>query len=211
MFPSQACLRQPTICRVLLLPTALAVPLVFALPECAQEVKVPAQVEKDLGKRTIAILSGATRVEVFRLGKQPLPKPKDNTIGLDGLQWPIKATGKEQGAAFAAKVRAFLFDEATRKPSGAGGARGWVAFRLWKDKESVTVVVDFEGMHLYIVTRDAEGKQIRTALGGFLFDAKGGIDKGGLFARIKALAREAFPNDTEIRALKKPEVEPLGP
>src|SRR5262245_27688984 len=113
--------------------------------------KVPEAVKKHLGKETVAILSGATRVEVFRLAKQLARKATPKTVGADSLQWPVTATGKERGKKFAARVRSLLFDEATRQSSGASGVRGWVAFRLWKNKESVTVVVDFEGYQLLIV------------------------------------------------------------
>lgn len=167
-----------------------------------EAVKVPEEVVKHLGERTVAILSGANRAEAFRLEKQPVAKAGKDTIGLDGLQWTIKSTNNKLDAKFAARVRALLFDESTTIPSGAGGARGWVAFRLWKEKESVTLVVDFEGYHLYLVTRDAEGKQIHTATGGFLFNATTqDVDNGVLFARIKALAVEAFPKDADIKAL----------
>ena len=127
--------------------------------------------------------------------------------GADTLQFAITATSKEKDEKFAAKVRAFLFDEATRTHSGAGGFRGDVAFRLSKEKESVTVIVDFEGSQFLFVTRDAEGVQTGCSYGGFLFDKKGNFDKGGLIASIKALAVEAFPDDAAIKALKKVEVD----
>ena len=178
-------------------------PNVRAEHKSPKEIKVPAKVEEDLGKEAIAILSGATKVEVFRLEKKILAKPGKNTIGADTLQFAITATGKEKDDKFAAKVRAFLFDEATRTPSGAGGFRGDVAFRLTKEKESVTVIVDFEGSQFMVVPRDGEGMQTSIIYGGFLFDKKGNFDKGGLFARVKALAVEAFPDDAAIKALKR--------
>jgi hypothetical protein len=167
-----------------------------------KQAKVPEKVVKHLGKKAVAILSGATKVETFRLQKEQVAKGGKDTIGFDGQQWPIKAKGKELDAKFAAEVRDLLFDEATCQFSGAGGARGWVAFRLWKEKESVTVVIDFEGHHLYLATRDAEGKQVGDqVVGGFLFDAKGDFDKGVLFGRVKALALKAFPDDAALKAL----------
>jgi hypothetical protein len=175
-----------------------------------EPVKVPAKVEKDLGARTVAILAGATKVETFRLEKWPKADPAGPAVGADKLLFPVTATGKEQGEAFAAKVRAVLFDEATRTPSGASGVRGDVAFRLHKGGETVTVVVDFEGSSLLVVTRDAAGKQAHVAFGGFLFDAAGDFDRGELFARVHGLATEAFPDDAALRALKKVEVVPLG-
>jgi hypothetical protein len=182
-----------------------------ARDESPDPIKVPEKVKKDLGERTIAILSGATRVEVFRLAKWSAKKPKPPSIGADKIQFPITATGKEKGKEFAAKVRALLFDEVTRTPSGASGLRGDVGFRLWKGKESVTVVVDFEGSQFLIVTRDAANTQDHVAFGGFLFNAKGEFDNGGLFARVKALAVEAFPDDKALKALKKVEVEFVDP
>jgi hypothetical protein len=182
-----------------------------ARDESPEPAKIPEKVKKELGERTIAILSGATRVEVFRLAKWPAPKPKPPSVGSDKLLFSVTATGKEKGKAFAAKVRAVLFDEATRTLSGASGLRGDVAFRLWKGKESVTVVVDFEGSQFFVVARDAGGKETHLAFGGFLFNAKGEFDNGGLFARVKALAVEAFPDDKAIRALKKVEVDFVDP
>ena len=41
--------------------------------------KVPEPIVKGLGKRTVAILSGATKVETFWLESQALPKAKDQT------------------------------------------------------------------------------------------------------------------------------------
>jgi hypothetical protein len=172
-----------------------------ATPADEPEVKVPAAVRNALGEKAVAILSGATKVEAFRLEKQPAATPGKDTIGMDGLQWRIKARGKDPGAGFAARVRDLLLDEAAVQPSGAGGARGWVALRLWKGKESVTVVIDFEGRHLYVTTRDGENKQVKAALGGFLLGAKGELDDGTLFGRVRALALEAFPEDAEIKAL----------
>lgn len=197
--------------RILTLPPVLlaaaavgtAGPVARAQDAPPASVKASEKVVKHLGERTVAVLAGATKVEAFRLEKQPAATPGKDTVGVDGLQWPVTARGKELGAGFAAKVRDLLFDEATLQPSGAGGARGWVAFRLWRQKESVTVVVDFEGSHLYVATRDAAGKQTGTALGGFLFDAKGEFDDGTLFGRVKALALEAFPEDAGIKALKR--------
>jgi hypothetical protein len=194
-----------------LLASGRSQPSAWAQDKRPEAVKVPEKVKKDLGERAVAILSGATKVEVFRLEKWPGQKATPKTLGADKLQWTITATGKQKDKEFAAKVQALLFDEVTRTPSGASGFRGDVAFRLWKEKESVTVVVDFEGSQFLVVTRDAEGKQIKTAVGGFLFNAKGEFDKGDLFARVKALAVKAFPDDKEIRALKKVEIDFVDP
>lgn len=197
-------LRTPTALIVVLVVLSTGGPDARSEDKQPKEAKVPGKVMKHLGKATVAILAGATKVETFRLEKKGVAKAGKDTIGFDGLQWPIKATGKELDAKFAAKVRNLLFDEATCQFSGAGGARGWVAFRLWKEKESVTVVIDFEGSHLFVGTRDAKGKQVGdSVVGGFLLDAKGDFDNGVLFGRVKALALEAFPKDAAIKALER--------
>ena len=162
--------------------------------------EAPEKVVKHLGKEAVAILSGATKVETYRLEKKLLAKAGNDTIGFDGQHWAIASKGKDRDAKFAAEVRDLLFDEATCQFSGAGGARGWVAFRLWKDKESATLVIDFEGHHLYFAARDAEGKQIGDGVvGGFLLDAKGGFDEGVLFGHVLALALKAFPDDAALK------------
>jgi len=166
---------------------------------------VSERVKKDLGERTLDVLAGATRVEALRLDYAPrdakegiLPGQARNRE----QRWKITATGKEQGREFAAKVRAFVCDEATRTASNAGGYRGDVAFRLWKDGESVTVVVDLVGSWFLIVTRDADGKEVQAAVGGFLFNQKGEFDGGDLYGRARALAVEAFPEDATLGAFR---------
>lgn len=202
-------------CAISALVTALAVtgtsgPDARAQEKPPERVKVMAKVEKELGEKTIVILSGATKVETFRLEKRPTPNPAGKTIGADKFQFPVTETGKEQGKEFAAKVRAVVFNEVTRTLSGASGFRGDVAFRLHCGGETSTVVVDFEGSSFMIVTRDAAGKQVHVASGGFLFGPFGEFDRGPLFEQVKALAVEAFPDDAELRSLKRVEVAPLG-
>jgi hypothetical protein len=186
-------------------------PHITAQEKRPKAVKISEQVEKDLGEKTIAILSGATKVEVFRLEKQFVQKATPKTIGSDKMLWTITATGKEKDKEFAAKVRALLFDETTRTSSGVSGCRGDVAFRLWKEKESVTIIVDFDGFQFLVVARDAKGKELHVAWGGFLFNAKGEFDEGELFNRVKSLALEAFPDDKQLKALKKVEIDFVDP
>jgi hypothetical protein len=167
--------------------------------------KVPEKVKKAFGERTIDILSGATRVEVFQL-KAERVRETPATLGSNLFQWAIVATGKEKGAEFAARVRTFLLD-------GTAETFGWqpdlehadVAFRLWKEKESVTVILHFESGDFLVVARGADGKQIRAVGGNCAYTAKREFDKGGkIFARMKALAVEAFPGDEKVKALKPP-------
>jgi hypothetical protein len=176
-----------------------------ARPEGSKEAEASEKVKNKIGTRATEILSGATKVEVFRLDPKRVQVDPPKTIGDDRWQCKIVTTGKEQGKEFAAKVRALLFDEATTQPSGAGGPPVYtVAFRLWKDKESVTVLVDFSDHNLTTVTHNAEGKQTHSARGGFILNLNGHLDEeGALRARVVALALEAFPDDEDIKALKE--------
>ena len=66
-----------------LLGSETGAPNAWAQDKRPEAAKVPEQVVKDLGAGAVAILSGATKVEVFRLEKQPVAKPGKGTIGLD--------------------------------------------------------------------------------------------------------------------------------
>jgi hypothetical protein len=174
-----------------------------AAPKPAESMKAPEKVKKDLGEKTIAILNGATRVEAFRLNGLAKVPGTDALLAFDGQYWKISAAAKEKDSKFAARLREFLYDEGTRTLSGASGfPENAVAFRAWKGKESVTVLVDFKRFSFTVITRDAKGKQVKAASGGFLFSAKGKFDDGTLWSRIKGLAVEAFPDDKALRALK---------
>jgi hypothetical protein len=183
--------------------------------------KVSEKLKKHFGQKTIDILSGATKVEVFQLEKEKaVRKTTPKTIGTDDERWIITNTGKEKDKEFAGKVRQFLIDEPLRlidemiiKRWGAlgSGVRADVAFQLWKEKESVTVIVDYDQCYCLIITRDAEGKQTKINGVGFRYNAKDEYDDGTLFARAKSLAVEAFPDDKKIKSLKQPEEDYFPP
>jgi hypothetical protein len=191
---------------LILLVAATSEPSAPARDEPPGTLKVSEKVKKDFGARAIDILSGATRVEVFQLKAEPGRKAGPATLGSEQRQWTIGATGKEKGKDFVAKVRECLLDGKTE-------TIGWepeldradVALRLWKDKESVAVVIDFRSGHFTVVARDSAGLRIKVAGGSCIYNAKREFDeKGELFARVKALAVEAFPDDEKIKALKQP-------
>src|SRR5688500_8499603 len=63
------------------------------------------------GGRAVEVLSSADRGGVYRLGQ---PDPSGEAAGGDTLHgFPIIARGRDQGADFASRVRAILFDERT--------------------------------------------------------------------------------------------------
>jgi hypothetical protein len=74
-----------------------------------------------------------------------------------------------------------------------------VAFRLWKEKESVEVIICFHCANLKLTAKggkaDANDDDGIPKSGGF-----GGAE--GSYGRLAKLAKEAFPDDKHIQALK---------
>jgi hypothetical protein len=150
-----------------------------------------AEPKKGLPEAALKILSGATRVECFRID----PRTADTGEGKPGAKhidgYPITATAKEQGRDFADKLTAALKDEQSYGPAARCFFPG-VGFRAWKDKESVDVVICYMCSNFYVVAHDADGKEVaRTQLAGFQ----------GNWAAFVQLAKAAFPDDPAIQQL----------
>jgi hypothetical protein len=145
------------------------------------------KVKKHLGDELVKLLQGATRVEAFRIAPAAA-KPGEAKIA----DYPIKATAKEPKEGFAKRLAAALLDEkalfGTQKRCFLPG----VAFRLWKDKESVEVIVCFGCQNLRLIARDADGKEVKRVSGAF-----------GPGDALLKLAREAFPDDKELQEIKE--------
>lgn len=147
-----------------------------------------------LGDRTLAVLDGVTRAEVFRLKAERVAQPPGSAKVEGAGGFPILSTGKPRDARFAARVAAVLRDKGTYEFDRPKGCviRPGVAFRLWKGKESVDLILCFECNILVVDARDEAGKPVHRAIKDF---------DPGRPALVK-LAREAFPDDPEIRALR---------
>jgi hypothetical protein len=147
--------------------------------------------QKGLPEPALKILSGATRVECFRIDPRTADKGegKPSAKHIDG--YPFTATAKEQGRDFAGKLTAALKEEKSYGPPARCFFPG-VGFRAWKDKESVDVVICYMCSNFYAVARDADGKEVaRTQLTGF----------GGNWAAFVELAKAAFSDDPAIQKL----------
>jgi hypothetical protein len=168
------------------------------LPVCAEEKKedtVPSKKVKEiLGDKTIAILQGATRIEIFRIDPDSSRPGKDRIGG-----YVITATGKEKHKEFTAKLVEVLLADGTYFGRQAKCFDPGLAFRLWKDNESVEVVVCFHCTTLEVSAKDAKGRALddvdEKKSGGF-----GG--ETGSYAMLVKLAKDAFPDDKDIQALK---------
>jgi hypothetical protein len=152
------------------------------------------EVKERLGDKTIAILQGATRVEVFRIDPDESAKRAKRIGG-----YAITVTGKEQNKEFTGKLADVLLDDGTYVGDQAKCFEPGVAFRLWKDKESVEVVICFHCANLKLTAKGANGDALdggdSKKIGGF------GGDKGS-YGSLAKLAKEAFPDDKDIQALK---------
>lgn len=164
---------------------AAALALLTAAGRGDDKTKVSDKLQKQLGNEALAVLDGATRVEVFRI------KPRKEAAKEQIAGYPITAPGKEQGKEFAAELASVLKDDKTWFGTGARCFIPGVAFRVWKDKESVDVIICFGCSNFHLVARDAAGKEVRMTGGAF------GPTNGPLLK----LAKKAFPDDKEIQGI----------
>jgi hypothetical protein len=136
------------------------------------------------------VLKNATRVEVFRVSPRDTTDPKVNAIG----HYPILSTGKEQGQAFAARLADILLGGGVTQNQKKCGLQPGVAYRLWKDKQAVEVLVCFKCDVLWAHVVGETGEQPSSEYKDF----------DSVRAKLLALTKEAFPDDKEIQDL--PEV-----
>jgi hypothetical protein len=152
------------------------------------------EVKERLGDKTVAILQGATRVEVFRIDPDESAKGAKRIGG-----YAITAAGKGQDKAFTRKLADVLLEDGTYFGDQAKCFEPGVAFRLWKDTESIEVVVCFHCANLRLTAKGAKGEPLddggSAKIGGFAGDK-------GSYGHLAKLAKEAFPEDKDIQALK---------
>jgi hypothetical protein len=143
--------------------------------------------------RGIASLGGASRVEAFRIVDTAWhPRPQDPIGEMEG--YPITSIGQAQGSDFASGMATYLLDGKLYFYHPDCIDDPGVAFRLWKGKESVTLLVCYQCEYLEVIVRDGSGRPIHRA-GTFFRDFSGAPDL------MRRLAKEAFPDDREIQAL----------
>ena len=145
-----------------------------------------AKVEEYLGERVVSILMKTTRIEALRVD----PKAQQ--------EWS-KGPAKEVDTDSTAKLVAVLLNEDTYRWEGDSpiGLRcifePGVAYRFWKDKEVVSVLVCFKCSEVKFVSDNPEDK--------------GDPFRRAIYAKLRPeivqLTKQAFPNDKDIQALKE--------
>jgi hypothetical protein len=159
------------------------------------------QVRTFLSNEGVAVLQGATKVEVFRVdpGFPPKDRPDDPKADAPAGEkvgdYAVTAKGKDQGPEFAARLRAILFNDRTYLFDMAKGCifQPGVAFRVWNGKESMDVFLCFSCDELLILVKDESGAVVHLAQEDF----------DPMRAELVKLAREAFPDDPEIQGLQE--------
>jgi hypothetical protein len=149
--------------------------------------------KKRFGDQTVAVLSGATKVEVFRtdganyigLIKEKDIKPDENRMG----GFLVTAQGKDQGKEFAARLAKILFDERTYSDTRANCFWPGVAFRVWKEQEFIELLICFKCDNFYCGL-----PQERTMENASFWGSP-------LRPELVRMAKEAFPDDKEIQEL----------
>ena len=181
--------------RKLLLFCFLPIASVFAVLVTLGLVRFVQEPGREIGAKGTSILSNADRVETFRLDDGGYgDHVKAGTSGDVIADYPITAQGKTQGRDFAAKLARTVLDPRTfLGPSDTiCEINPGIAFRAWRGQECVEVIVCFHCQQMLITTRNAQGKETRSAYTQMI----------SMRAEFLALARQAFPNDKEIQGLK---------
>ena len=150
------------------------------------------KVTEFLGAPAIAILKAPDKVECFRIDPKGGKDGDENTIAGHA----ITARGAEQKAEFGSRIATVLFDEHTYNFESAKMCifSPGVAFRVWKDKDYVDVLLCFSCDEVEVITPAAKGTDAKPHVAHEDFDRARGA--------LKKLAQEAFPNDAEITKLK---------
>lgn len=103
----------------------------------------------------------------------------------------VISQGTDQAEAFAAELADILLDNRTYTDKRAACYWPGVAFRMWKDDQSVDVLICFICHNLYC------GRPVKIA------EENSSFAQSPAESRLIRLAKEAFPDDAEIQALKE--------
>ncbi len=181
--------------RVLCWLVAPAVLLTAGVAHAADEPEPSAKLKERLGSPTVAILQNVARIEVFRVQPKRPEKPAEKNVA----GYTIVATVGEPKKELAGKLAAVLLADKTYFGEQSRCFLPGIGFRLWTEKkESVDMVVCLTCTNLRLVSRDADGKEIKSVSGAF----------GPELQPLLKLIKEAFPDDKEIQNFGEEEKKP---
>jgi hypothetical protein len=146
---------------------------------------------RKLGDHTISILRGADHVETFRLDDTG----EGDWMGSKEIrQFPPTGRGRTQSRAFANRLSRLVLDPRTYAGPDDSTClfNPGVAYRAWRGRECVEVIVCFHCTEMVITTKDEQGHPTHAAHTQFAFTR----------AAFVALAKETFPSDKEIQSLQ---------
>jgi len=154
------------------------------------------RVKELLGPKVMAILSDADRVEVFRIDGYSQAGELRHKPGPRMGGFLVIGQGDDQGKEFARDLAAVLFKDQTYfdNPRDKCFWPG-VAYRVWKDKQRVDVLMCFLCDNVALTAKDDDPGKEKWAGGSFL-----GTSSRSLLVK---LAKRAFPDDPEIIELKE--------
>ena len=143
------------------------------------------------GDAVVAILKGATRVEIVRIQPQvELRKPVQRSFG----SFVVSATIEKGETEALAVGKAILEDAQKPPPEAANLFRPAIGFRLWKDKEYVNILLDVASHNLQVIGYDADGKVLKQTLN---------VARPATFNALLKLGQTAFPDDAALHWSRK--------
>jgi len=159
--------------------------------------------KEDFNQRKVAaaaIFEGATKVESFRMVPMHTHTSVKPIGRIDGFSY--SAVGLTKDHDFATRLGSIVLNpQAITRSSKLCAFNPTVGLRVWKNNQSVTVIICFHCAQLMILENDPEVPI--NNIGG----VKGRFRIGGLFDQFRpelvALAEEVFPNDPVIQSLKE--------
>lgn len=155
-----------------------------------------------VGDRGISVLRDATRVEAFRIADTDdldyaFGRHKDVRSDLGKIDgYTITSRGEEIGRGFAERLSGYLLEGKHYFISLDCLPDPGVAFRVWRGRESVSLIICYECDYLKVFVHDERGSNVHRGSSYF----KDAFVESEV---LVDLAREAFPDDEQIQALRR--------
>jgi hypothetical protein len=138
------------------------------------------------------IVANATKVEVFRIDPMSRSDPDKLKVAEKSIGgYQVTSQGNDQGNAFAIKLADILADEATYTDGMADCYNPGVVFRAWVNDQPYDAVICFKCSNFYFGPSTHLAKPIAS------------FGDSPRRADLVRLAKEAFPDDTDIQKLKE--------